>query len=76
MCRFLAKTKFPDGFCSNWERCFDIEGGKVHNMKTHDCHILLQHVLAAGVKGIAPKEMYEATADLGRFFRELCARTL
>jgi hypothetical protein len=32
--------------------------------------------LAAGLKDIAPKEMYDAIADLGRFFRELCARTL
>ena len=54
----------------------DIEGGKVHGMKTHDCHILLQHILAAGLKVVEPKEMYEAIADLGRFFRELCARTL
>jgi hypothetical protein len=45
-------------------------------MKTHDCHTLLQRILAAGLKGIAPKEMYNAIADLGRFFRELCARTL
>ena len=29
VCRFLAKTRFPDGFCSNWERCVDMEGGKV-----------------------------------------------
>jgi deoxycytidylate deaminase len=45
-------------------------------MKTHDCHNLLQHILAAGLKGIALKEMYNAIADLGRSYRELCARTL
>ena len=33
-------------------------------------------VLPAGLKGIASKEMYEAIAELGRFFRELCAKTL
>jgi hypothetical protein len=76
LCRFLAKIRFPDGFCSYWERCVDTEAGKLHGMKTHDCHILLQRILAAGLKGIAPKEMYNAIADLGRFFRELCARTL
>ena len=45
-------------------------------MKTHDCHILLQRVLPAGLRGIAGKDMYEAIAKLGRFFRELCAKTL
>ncbi|KAK1685076.1 hypothetical protein QYE76_045924 [Lolium multiflorum] len=33
-------------------------------------------VLPAGLKGIASKEMYVAIAELGRFFRELCAKTL
>jgi type III secretion system FlhB-like substrate exporter len=54
----------------------DIDKGKTHSMKMHDCHILLQRILGAGLKGIAPKDMYEAIAELGRFFRELCARTL
>ena len=76
LCRYLAQTRFPDGYCSNWEKCVDIDGCKVSGFKTHDCHILLQRVLPAGLKGIASKEMYSAIAELGRFFRELCARTL
>jgi hypothetical protein len=76
LCRYLANTRFPDGYCSNWEKCVDIVSGKVHRMKTHDCHILLQRVLPAALKGIASKEMYQAIAELGRFFRELCAKTL
>ena len=54
----------------------NIDGCKVTGMKTHDFHILLQRVLPAGLKGIASKEMYVAIAELGRFFRELCAKTL
>jgi hypothetical protein len=52
----------------SFKRCVDTEAGKLHGMKTHDCHTLLQRILAAGLKGIAPKEMYNAIADLGRFF--------
>jgi hypothetical protein len=76
LCRYLANTRFPDGFAANLSRCVDVDGGKVHNLKTHDCHILLQRVLLAGLKGVAPREMYEAVAELGRFFRELCCKTL
>ena len=54
----------------------DTDGCKVTVMKMHDCHILLQHVLPAALKGIASKDMYEAIVELGRFFRELCAKTL
>ena len=50
--------------------------GRISGLKTHDCHMLLQRVLPAGLRGIVPKPMYEAIAELGRFFRELCAKTL
>jgi hypothetical protein len=76
LCKYLANTRFPDGFAGNLGRCVDIQGGKVNSLKTHDCHILMQRVLPAGLRGIAPKEMYEAIAELGKFFRELCAKTL
>ena len=54
----------------------DIATGKVSGLKMHDCHMLLQRVLPAGLRGIVSKPMYEAIAELGRFFRELCAKTL
>ena len=76
LCRYLANTRFPDGFAANLSRCVDVDGGKVHSLKTHDCHILLQRVLPAGLKGVAPPAIYEAVAELGRFFRELCCKTL
>jgi hypothetical protein len=76
LCKYLANTRFTDGFAGNLARCVDIQGGKVHGLKTHDCHILMQRVLPAGLRGIASKEMYEAVAELGNFFRELCAKTL
>jgi hypothetical protein len=76
LCTYLYKCRFPDGYAANLSRCVDIVNGKVSGLKTHDCHILLQRVLAAGLRGIVPKEMYQAIAELGRFFRELCAKTL
>ena len=50
--------------------------GKVTGLNTHDCHILLQRVLPAWLRGLVPKPMYEAIAELGRFFRELCSKNL
>jgi hypothetical protein len=68
LCTFLARTRFPYGYCSNWEGCVDTMVRKVASMKTPDCHILMQRILPAVLKGIAPaKEMYHANAELGRF---------
>ena len=45
-------------------------------MKTHSCHVLLQRIIPAGVRGLVHPGQYEAVAELGNFFRELCSRNL
>jgi len=36
----------------------------------------LQRILPAAMRGFLDRDIYEAIAELGRFFRELCSRTL
>ena len=55
--------------------CMYIKRAKM-GLKTHDCHILLQTILAAGLRGQVPKDIYEAIAQLGRFFKILCSKTI
>jgi hypothetical protein len=73
---FLQDVKFPDGYASNISRCLSGDGTKLHGLKTHDCHILLQRLLAAGLRGLVDQDIYEAVANLGKFFRELCSKTV
>ena len=75
-CDFLRKVKFLDGFASNISRCVNAEGTKVQGLKTQDCHILLQRILPAAMRGFLDKDIYEEVAELGKFFRELCSRKL
>nr|CAH67329.1 OSIGBa0102I15.9 [Oryza sativa] len=75
-CAFLQEVKFPDGFASNISRCLNAEGTTVQGLKTHDCHILLQRILPAAMRGFLDSDIYEAIAELGMFFRKLCSRTL
>jgi len=75
-CDFLREVKFPDGFASNISRCVSADGTKVQGLKTHDCHILLQRILPAAMRGFLDNDIYEAIAELGKFFRELCSKTL
>ena len=53
----------------------DVQVPKVQGLKTHDCHILLQRILPAGMRGFLDSDIYEAIAELGKFFRELCSKT-
>jgi hypothetical protein len=50
-CDFLREVKFPDGFASNISRCLNADGTKVQGLKTHECHILLQWILPAAIRG-------------------------
>ena len=48
----------------------------MHGLKTHDCHVMLQRILPVGLCGLVRKDVYEVIAELGRFFRQLCSKTL
>jgi hypothetical protein len=76
-CKFLRDIKFPDGYAANLARYISEDGATVvGKMKTHSCHILLQRIIPAGLRGLVRKDVYEAIAELGAFFRELCSRNL
>ena len=76
LCEFLRDVKFPDGYAANLTRCINMDGRKVQGLKTHDCHILLQQILPIAMRGLIHKDIYEAIAELGIFFKEICAKTL
>jgi len=75
-CNFLQEVKFPDGYASNISRCVNTNGSKVQGLKPHDCHVLLQRILSAALRGFIDKDIYEVVAELGNLFRELCSKTL
>ncbi|CAL1407367.1 unnamed protein product [Linum trigynum] len=75
-CEFLKSVKFPDGYASNISRCANPVDGKLVGLKSHDCHVFLQQLLAPGFRSFLPKEVYIALAELGDFFRKLCCKTI
>ena len=73
---FLKDAKFPDGYASNIQRCLIADAIKWQGLKTHDCHILLQRIMAAGLRGLLDNDIYQTIAEFGKFFRELCSQRL
>ncbi|WVZ56366.1 LOW QUALITY PROTEIN: hypothetical protein U9M48_006912, partial [Paspalum notatum var. saurae] len=71
-CKFLKDVKFPDGYAANLARCVDMDGHKVQHLKTHDCHILLQRVLPAALRGLTRKDIYEVISELAETPIILC----
>jgi hypothetical protein len=39
-------------------------------------HVLLQRIIPAALRGLVREDVYQAIAEFGNFFRELCSRNL
>ena len=72
---FLMSIKFPDGFAGNLKKNVSSDG-KLTGLKSHDSHVIMQRLLAPGIRGFMPKPIRETIAELCRFFKIISARTL
>ncbi|KAL3615942.1 hypothetical protein CASFOL_040236 [Castilleja foliolosa] len=75
-CDFIRSVKFPDGYASNIARCVTSNDQKLSGMKSHDCHVILQHISPVGILGSVTKEVREVLTKLGHFFQNLCCKKL
>lgn len=73
---FISSVKFPDGYASNISRCVNVRGCKFSNMKSHDCHVILQRLLPVGIRHLLPLDVVKPIVLLSRFFSQLTARCL
>ncbi|CAA7022711.1 unnamed protein product [Microthlaspi erraticum] len=58
------KVRFPDGYASNLRNCIDHGKGKFTGMKSHDCHVVMQHLLPFAFAGLLPPHVHEAIAEI------------
>nr|XP_009791293.1 PREDICTED: uncharacterized protein LOC104238594 [Nicotiana sylvestris]XP_009791294.1 PREDICTED: uncharacterized protein LOC104238594 [Nicotiana sylvestris] len=75
-CDFLKNLKVPDGFSSNISQCVNLKDRKISGLKSHDCHIILQHLLPLAIRGMLCKSVSEPLIELSLFFNILGAKYL
>ncbi|XP_058776694.1 uncharacterized protein LOC131651025 [Vicia villosa] len=75
VCRWLNELRMPDGYSSNLARCADANTGKLHGMKSHDCHIFMERLLPIAFSSL-PKNVLNPLTEIGQFFKDICASTL
>ncbi|XP_060206292.1 uncharacterized protein LOC132633965 [Lycium barbarum] len=76
LCLFLKNLKVPDGFSSNISQCVNLKDHKISGLKSHDCHVLLQHLLPLALRGMLSKTVCEPLVELCLFFNVLGAKVL
>jgi len=74
-CQLMKEVKFHDAYASNiGRRC--IKEAKTFGLKSHDHHILFQHIVPLIIKEILPKDAHDPLIELSLFFNDLCSKEL
>ncbi|KAK2429708.1 hypothetical protein QL285_028127 [Trifolium repens] len=75
VCQWLKELKMPDGYSSNLARCADANTGRLHGMKSHDCHVFMERLLPIAFASL-PNHVINPLTEVSQFFRDICASTL
>ncbi|KAL3679372.1 hypothetical protein R1sor_022328 [Riccia sorocarpa] len=77
LCQRISKIRFPTGFGSYLRKAFTTDKASwPSDLKSHDFHILLQHVLPTCLHGLGTQELREVIYDLSRLMRWVCSKEI
>nr|GEV24970.1 hypothetical protein [Tanacetum cinerariifolium] len=75
-CQFIKGVKLPDGFGSNFKHKVTNNDTNMMGLKSHDCHIMMQHLLPYGLQQYLPSAVTTPIIELCSFFKQICSQTL
>ncbi|RDX75134.1 hypothetical protein CR513_45026, partial [Mucuna pruriens] len=75
ICKWVKELKLSYGYASNLSRCVDINQGKLHGMKSHNCHVFMQQLLPIAFDSLL-KHIWKPLVELSHFFTELTSTIL
>ncbi|KAL5555691.1 hypothetical protein UlMin_037927 [Ulmus minor] len=75
-CSTLAGVKVPTGYSSNIKSLVQMKDLKLINLKSHDCHTLMQQLLPVAIRGVLPKEVRNTIIRLCYFFNSICSKII
>jgi len=75
-CQCLRRVKVPQGYSSNIKNIVQLKDLKLVGLKSHDCHVLMQHLLAMAIRDILPNKVRLAITRLCFFFNAICSKVL
>ena len=75
-CELLKGVRFPDGFASDIHNNVHVTEMKLTGLKSHDNHILLQHLLPLAVRRILPTRVTAALIRVSNFFKQIYSSTI
>jgi len=58
----------PNDYSSNLARCVDVEKGRIHGMKSHDCHVFMESLLPTAFSTL-PIHVLNPLTEISHFFQ-------
>ncbi|KAL6210905.1 hypothetical protein ACLB2K_016135 [Fragaria x ananassa] len=60
----------------NIARCVKTGKNMITGLKTHDCHVLLQHLLPVVIRWYLQSDVVDMLVALSKFFKRICVKEL
>ncbi|KAK4391474.1 hypothetical protein Sango_1925200 [Sesamum angolense] len=70
VCEWIRGLKFPDGYVSNHARCINMTELRMHGMKSHDYHVLMQKLIPIAFREMLPEHVWSALTEARRVVDE------
>jgi len=64
-----------DGYSLNLAICVDVEKGRIHKVKNHDCHVFMECLLPIAFSTL-PMHALNPLTEISNFFKDLYSTTL
>ncbi|XP_074374712.1 uncharacterized protein LOC141715129 [Apium graveolens] len=75
-CECLSSVKVPSGYSSNPKNLVSMKDLKLLGLKSHDCHVLMQHLLPVAIRGILPRHVRVVITKLCFFFNAIYSKVI
>ena len=75
-CHCLRMLKVPQGYSSNIKSLVSVNDLKLVGLKSHDCHVLMQHLLPVAIRGILHVNVRVAITRLCFVFNAICSKVI
>jgi hypothetical protein len=75
-CQVLKEVKFPSGYASDMRCNVQVKEKKIIGLKSHDNHILLQHLLPIAIRNLLPERVSATLIRVSNFFKKIYSPTI
>ncbi|XP_052624819.1 uncharacterized protein LOC128132334 [Lactuca sativa] len=75
-CKCLHGVKVSSGYSANIKKLVSMKELKLFGMKSHDCHVLMAHMIPIAIRGILPDRIRHTITKLCLFFNMIHSKVI